>query len=317
MGNGLVDAIYLTGAADDNAAPGLGIGLSSVLERCSGEIRPYLVLDGVSEANLARFKALEIRHNVKFEYVDPEPFKKLYRDAKQGGHISYVAYYRLSLPDYLPQEARRAIWFDSDMLALGDIRELWNEDLENQPLGAVYDPVLTEVGAEGVEYEKIGIDPALGYFNSGLLLIDLDQWRAESIGSHIRAHMKADPNFGRFRDQSRLNKYFAGRWKELPRRYNLQSRVIGVQSIPLKPADPDAFRAALRDPMIVHFNGPCKPWQRRTLNPFKPTYRAAWKRSPWHDWKPSQNLIFETRWFVGDLRRYWRRFVWLKRNMVL
>lgn len=309
------DVIYLTGAADDNAAPGLGIGLSSILERCSGEIRPYLVLDGVSDENLARFKALEDKYGVKIEYVQADRFKGLYRDAKQGSHISYVTYYRLSLQDYLPPEAKKAIWFDSDMLCLGDIRELWNEDLEGNPLGAVYDPVVTEVGAEGIEYKKIGIDLANGYFNAGLLLIDVDQWRAEQVGAQIRAHMQADPQFGRFRDQSRLNKYFEGRWKELSRRYNLQGRVIGLQSIPLKPFDPQAFQQALRDPLIVHFNGPCKPWQRRTLSPFKSDYRAAWRRSPWRNWHHSENMVSEMRWYFGDLRRHWRRLVWLKRHI--
>ncbi len=307
---GQMDTIHVTAASDDRMAAGLGIGLFSMFRRTKTPIHAHLVLDNISPINLERFALLDKQFDHQITIIKPD-FKDDYASAKTGTHVNKVAYYRLNMGEYM-QDVERVIWFDSDMLCLGDIQPLWTEDLEGLPIGAVNDPASIEVTAEGIEYEKIGLQKTDPYFNSGLLLVDLNQWRSLGTKERVLRHMSEDPNFGRFRDQSRLNYFFAKQWKELPEKYNVQARVVGLQS-PLPPSDPDAFHEALVDPVIVHFNGPCKPWQIKMLSPYKKAYRREWMRSPWRDWsEKSSDPIREWRWFLGDLRRHWRRWLWIR-----
>ena len=88
-------------------------------------------------------------------------------------------YARLLIPELKP-ELDKAIYLDSDVIALGDIRELWEQNLDGYAFGAVAD-----IGYEGVFYENctknLGVSTDNIYPNAGMLLIDCKQWRAQGI----------------------------------------------------------------------------------------------------------------------------------------
>jgi len=287
----------------------LGITLTSILEKASGPFDITVVLDGVGSADRKKLEELGHSFGQTIRLIEPD-FKGLYTNAKSNQWVTKAAYYRLHMADYLPSEAKRAIYIDSDILCLGDLRELWNEPLNGFPLGAVSDPTVTEPTELGLEYELIGTGRYDGYFNSGVMVVDLDQWRVEHVAEKIAKHIHDYPKFGRFHDQSRLNAYFARRWQPLPLRYNLQARMMGIQLPGMEPTDPKVLAESIANPSLVHFNGPCKPWQHRLVNPFKKDYVAVWKRSLWRDWHPKQRMLEEMRWHFGDLRKHWRQLRW-------
>ena len=88
-------------------------------------------------------------------------------------------YARLLIPELKP-ELDKAIYLDSDVIALGDIKELWEQSFDGYVFGATAD-----IGYEGNYYknciENLGVRKDNIYPNAGVLLLDCKQWRAQGI----------------------------------------------------------------------------------------------------------------------------------------
>ena len=65
---------------------------------------------------------------------------------------------------------KRVIYLDCDMLICGSIAELWYQPLGTAIVAAVVDPGFTQ-------HAVLGLESTAPYFNFGMLLIHLEQWR--------------------------------------------------------------------------------------------------------------------------------------------
>ena len=65
---------------------------------------------------------------------------------------------------------------DADMIVNGPIIDLYNTDLGNAAIGAVIDQSCDDIR----HYNRLGLDSDKGYFNAGLLLINLNLWKKEN-----------------------------------------------------------------------------------------------------------------------------------------
>ena len=72
----------------------------------------------------------------------------------------------------------KAIYLDSDIVVLGDIAELYNQDLGDNLIAAAPDDVIqtTKVFQEYAE-KVVGVADYRNYFNAGILLMNLDEFR--------------------------------------------------------------------------------------------------------------------------------------------
>lgn len=90
-------------------------------------------------------------------------------------HISPASYFRLLLPDLLPVELNRVIYFDCDLVVLGDIGRLWDLGIDEHFAAAV--PELTAdshlvSSPLGLRlWQELGLDVDLEQFNAGVLLV--------------------------------------------------------------------------------------------------------------------------------------------------
>lgn len=137
-------------------------------------------------------------------------------------HGSPAVYYRLHIAEALP-EYSSAVYVDADTLFLRDPAELLTLDLGPYPLAAVQDVCVPTLGTPGclpglplAEAER-----ALPYFNSGLLVIDLDRWRRREIGPAALRFATTSAQHVRFWDQDALNHVVRGQWHRLDRRWNV------------------------------------------------------------------------------------------------
>lgn len=95
----------------------------------------------------------------------------------QRRNISIESYYRLFLTDVLPDNIHKVLYLDCDMIVCQNLRDLWEEDITDCGLAAVPDMV-----HDGVHFtNRLKYDVTDGYFNSGLLLINLDYWRLNNM----------------------------------------------------------------------------------------------------------------------------------------
>lgn len=156
-------------------------------------------------------------------------------------HLSRAAYAPLFLDDILP-DRRRVIWLDADTIVLGDLSPLWVMDLDGGLIAATPDDFISEDELAATKTQ------AGSYFNSGVMVLDLENWRASGFGVRARARMLAGNLI--CEDQSVLNELARGRVTLLERTWNFHAMRF------------HEYRPGLRPPAprIVHFCGQLKPW---------------------------------------------------------
>lgn len=186
-------------------------------------------------------------------HVDLEQFQGL----ETIGHISRMTFARLVLSDLLPASVRRVVYLDGDLLVLRDLKALWHADLGGACVGAVRDAwidlVLQDRSAHGAS-APADIPGVKRYFNAGVLLIDLDRWRADGIGSKALQYLAEHPRTP-YADQDALNVALDGNWALVADEWNFQGHIS------------TRISKMQRPPAIVHFITGAKPWMREHGTP--------------------------------------------------
>src|SRR6202035_5658175 len=96
-----------------------------------------------------------------------------------GGHYAKETYVRLWLADFFSSNIERILYLDSDIVVVGDIANLWHADIGNAVLGAVTIPGSTRCASCGVPEQ-------FGYFQAGVLIINLKRWRDSDVPAQLR-----------------------------------------------------------------------------------------------------------------------------------
>ena len=201
------------------------------------------------------------------------------RDLPVSGHGSPAAYYRLLLGEMLP-EFSSVLYVDCDAIFLRDPVDLLLDPYDPYPVAAVQDlcnPTLgSPFGLPG--YPLPDADRDTPYFNSGLMVIDLDLWRSMQIGRNAIQFVVDYPQCVRFWDQDGLNAVLRGNWHALDRRWNV------VPLCELWTVTPFVYHGAeqvpralldrlCREAFLLHYASHLKPW----MDGFPPgTSRDRW-----------------------------------------
>lgn len=162
-------------------------------------------------------------------------------------HLSYAAFFRYFIPQFV--EENRAIYLDSDVIVRGSLDALFSEDLGDFPMAAVEDDLTSDS------------------FNSGVMLIDVDAWRAEGVTEKLfeLTNQFHESSFG---DQGILNILFQKRWKKLPQKYNF---MVGMDTVARNYQIVSWYQDSLvaeKEAEIIHYTGE-KPWYGINLNRFR------------------------------------------------
>ena len=213
---------------------------------------------------------------------------------KQRADITSATYYRLLMTEVVPSDIERAIYLDCDIIVRDGLSDLWTLDLGSKIVGAVIDP--------GFDRQALlGLPSAAPYFNAGVLLIDLAQWRRENIGRQALEFAETNPERLTFNDQCALNWILRSRWMALDRKWNMMTQYLGKAtesgfefSYPLSPVG--------RSAKIVHFNEPGRPWLYMSDHPFKQEYLRHLAVTPWRDYRPPDRYPHNV--IVKNLARY-------------
>jgi len=169
-------------------------------------------------------------------------------------YCSKATYARLLLPQLFPDGGSQVLYLDSDLLVLGELKPLWQTKLDGAAVGAVLDDWIDPLLKCGDPRVK-DVPRVRNYFNAGVLLIDLDRWRAESISERALDYLKRC-HYSYYADQDALNFACDGHWKILDRRWNYQDHLrVRITDMPPE-----------QRPGIVHFVTEKKPWNTRIPN---------------------------------------------------
>lgn len=260
------DAIHVVSAVNPPFIKTLSVLYRSLLEHNGSDahIILHVLMDHLSTSDRQELEQTIAPFNAELNFIDVDESKLV--NCVESARILKLAYYRILIPELIP-EAHRAIYLDCDVLCKTDISELWNIDLEGKPLAAVED------AGFHLRLEAMGIDfESQKYFNSGILVMDLDKWREESITDQVLDFIKNNPEKLKFHDQDALNAVLHDNWKELPQRWNAQTNVIVNRITPLCPIRKKDYIDARKNPKLIHFCGHIKPWHKETNHPYAVEY---------------------------------------------
>lgn len=192
-------------------------------------------------------------------------------------HISRAMYLRLLIPEIL-RDARWALYLDADTLVrhpISHLPELSGFARSGLPIAGVQDSEVPYLGcAPGIRsWREDGTDPRAPYINTGVLLMDLDLWRAEGIGRAALEWKRRHPEA--WTDNDAINAVLAGRILRVPRRWNATTHMMRTTSGVFGFDEAHEVEVARADPSVVHFTGAVKPWHSNAALPFLGEWRTV------------------------------------------
>ena len=234
-------------AVDDGYVPFLAVALQSIIENSSKEYfySIKILYTNIEEENKKKILKYE-RENIKIEFVDLNYYIEDVKDKLYTrDYYTKTTYFRLFIPNLYPQYDK-AIYLDSDIVVLGDIAKLYNEDIGDNLVAAVPDDVIqtNKVFQDYVE-RVVGIATYKNYFNAGMLLMNLDEMRKFDFQNKF-LYLLGTVKFAVVQDQDYLNRLCKGRTKLLDK---------GWDRMPI-PTD----EIEEKDINLIHYNLTYKPW---------------------------------------------------------
>jgi lipopolysaccharide biosynthesis glycosyltransferase len=235
------------------------------------------------------------------------------------GHImSSSTYYRLSVAEVLPRTIDKVLYLDGDLIVRQSLLPLWETDISGFAVAAIYErsyQMFPEL--YGDYFDRLGYSPQLGYFNAGVMLINLDYWRRNGIGKQLADCLKDNPEKIKQGDQDALNCILCESKLELPPRYNFQSSYLYTYCFN-KAMSESVVREAVEDPVIVHFISE-KPWNKyiRELHPYRSTFFKYQNETKWKGMRTERRTMkMKVVNAIADLLRFLKLKAPLKESFV-
>lgn len=259
---------------DSNYIKPLRIMLKSLFLNNPGErFNIYLLHTSLKKKELEDLKIFVESHGSKLNVIDVD--EDCFSDAPVLFHYTKEMYFRLLSYQLLPNDIDKILYLDPDILVLNAISELYETDIKEYLYAAAYHDKLSIK-----EINKLRLYPyeINAYYNSGVLLMNLEQLRREADEKEI--YRFVDENRAKLimPDQDILNALYAKRIKSLNELfYNYDARYYTYY----KMASHGSFDMdqIINNTVILHFCGKKKPWNKKYTGTFHSLYKHYEKQS--------------------------------------
>ena len=250
--------LIFTGA-DGNYALQAQVWMLSLVKTQKSPVRVVVFGNGWGTKDQSAMKALENELvKVEFQAVDASRFASV--QLKNGFPLATA--YNVLAPLYLLGEESRAIYMDADMVVTEDLSPLWEMQLATS-IGAVLDAHIVWMASPSMwrPWKEEGLEPLTPYLNTGLMLMDLNQWRAEKLTERTLQFLEKYelPCV----DQDALNLALRGRFDQLHPRYNSMPYHHLKMLRYLDTVENDTvIGEAITQPAVIHYHRSFfgKPW---------------------------------------------------------
>jgi lipopolysaccharide biosynthesis glycosyltransferase len=257
-------AIRIAVTSDENYVLPLAACVRSILDNAhpDGDVEVAVLSCGVSAESRERLLSSwgGDRGRVRFLDVDLAALADLPTTSRVSKHLTASTYARLLMPDMLPQDWQRVLFLDTDTVTMGSLVDLWATPLGHHPFAATRDPYTPVLSSDhGVPgWRRLGLDPNAPYFNAGMLLIDLANWRRQKISARAFDYILENRDEIQLADQEALNVVVAGDFPIVDPIWNVMNYWFDAEYEPEVLA---AGRLDVRERVrLRHYNGPWKPW---------------------------------------------------------
>lgn len=297
-----MNVLYFTSDAFTSVA---AVSIVSLFEnnKDATEINVYIIDDGISDSNRNLLDNMVEKYHRRVYYIpapDPSeffhfPFKSRY----QMGH----SYMRMCIGSLLPESIEKVLCLDSDTLVSGNIRELWEMEIDDNILAGVADCVNVKAFKHQFMLGEEDI-----YCNAGMFLVNLKSWRNNRIEEKISKTIIEHNGNIFFFEQTLMNYVCKGKIVRVEAKYNSYTLFYALTYKNLicwrRPTNfytEEEIDEAKHDARIIHFTRnfymTSRPWVENCDHPLTEMYMNYKRLTPW----PNQDV--DRRPF-GKLIRY-------------
>lgn len=295
-------------ASDDNYVQHCGVMLTSLFENNKGEeIHVYLLTEGLSNDCRESLEGIVSKYNGYFHYCQIKGSVLEKCPVRKGDHVNIASYYRILVASVLPTNVQMVLYLDCDIIIRKSLKKIFCVNLDKKALAAI-----DELSACSLDcFDRLQYDSSYGYFNAGVLLINLEYWRENNIEEKLLNYVKNYPDRIVFHDQDTLNAVLCSQWLSVSPTWNM------IESFYRTNVEPNniEINKLLKDPTILHYTWKRKPWEITCTHPLKDEYFKYLALTRWRNFHCrfelipwSKMMIKKTLCKLGVLSSYYKKY---------
>lgn len=215
---------------------------------------------------------------------------------------SKAIYYRLLVP-YMLEHGQTMLYLDADIVCLNTFTDFYNSRKNFSEIALV---VSEKENLAPTLAANIGLKGS-NYFNSGMLLINVERWLQENISYKTMLILESQGYKFKYFDQDALNILIEDKVRFVDKKYNLIFK--------LKHKKDDYKLMPPIDTVFLHYAGADKPWQKWNKQSATKFYTNIYLNFPWssknfdipknyEQAKKMYKLMLHKREYISCLRWY-------------
>lgn len=249
------------------------------------DILVHYIQQNVSEKSLSILKSLAKEYNRDIDIITfsmPEEYDRILPAYGAASKTTYAKFWFASMfPD-----KERLLYLDPDTIVMGNIRELYDVEFNNNLIAGVIENLPTY----HMKASKMEMDDS--YINGGMMLCNLAQWRREGFEKKALERLK-DTVHNLNYDQGIVNELCKKSTLVVPPKYNVLAEIFEFKSAEkIKKRygfthyySQQEVDEAINSPIIIHFTGFLygKPLSVKCTHPYTEYFQNIIKNSPLED----------------------------------
>lgn len=265
--------------ADNNVVEYMSALIVSILKNShqDEEFIFHIITSCISEENKNYLNELKNIKNFQLKYYNPihrEKFEKWYSE-KTPQKWPVEVFFKLDIP-FILKDLDKVLYLDCDMIAVNNFKELFDINMDNYTVAAAKDKLISNS-----HLKKIKLNKSNGYFNSGLLLINIKNFNTlfpndtflEKIDKYLN-----NIKIVEYPEQDIINIIFNNKIKPIDSKYNCVSAIVKKDK-------------EVQDTIIAHYTL-LKPLYKNAYPQKNKLYYAFWK------------YFIETPYFKNNTSKY-------------
>lgn len=255
---------------DRNYLKPLSVLLTSLFVNNLGEsFNIYLISDDITDDALGPVFSLCARFGASLHPLRVS--EDWFADAPTVRYYARAMYYRLLASEILPKELDRILYLDPDMLVINPLRALYDTEMGDKLFAACIHKGLVNLSGP-VNKIRLSTYETEGYYNSGMLLMNLPAIRREVRPEDVFAYAQKNRQLLVLPDQDILNGLYGERILPVEESlYNYDARKF--KEYMLASAREMDMDWIVSHTAILHFCGKSKPWNRGYNRRFAALYK--------------------------------------------
>lgn len=262
-----------------------------------GQIQVFIIEDGLKEKTKCRFFDMAKHYNRNIDFIAMPSPQAFWNDPRFTFNSVGRTFCRMILGQLLPATIDKVLCFDSDLLIVDSLDDLWNTQMDDTYLAGVINGV-----GDKVLTKMLHVSDDIRYFNGGVYLINLKLIRKDGIEQQYFRYMKSVFDSGKMLDayeEGVMNIVCYPKTKVLHPRYNLMtinlvmsySEFIKFRGTSYYYSE-ELLDQAKQNPAIIHmanlFYLPLRPWEKNSAAPYSVEYWNYRMLTPWKEDSPIQ-----------------------------